>query len=218
MRKLEEVYLSRGRDALVKQIAAKLKGGKRARPHDIEEFQKRVDILDQEAKNVIAAIRKRGSPDLSDELERIDKDRELARNDLERAQASIHPHAPHRAAGAIVDGLERLFQRLASKDPAVQRLALRQFVAKIECRFAPNSPGKRRKHVVVEGKVFLREDDLLKLVPPESSVLTFCDVDLMATLPRKRLGPVSGADKPRPAADRPNAWPPRRGASPTGTR
>jgi hypothetical protein len=132
---LREMILGPGREALLETVAAKLKGRKKAAPANAERLQNGVEELNRRIKGLIAlAETQRGDlPELADRLEELKRERERARGEFQDAQSLAQPDAPWRGASDILDQVEALCGQLTSKDPAIQREALRQFVDRIEC-------------------------------------------------------------------------------------
>ena len=181
----------------------KLKGRKTAKPSDVKRLQKELDKRELEIKRLAATIRKphkgKTLEALQEELDAAENEYEAVKNDLERAQASIHPQAPRREAEQIADRLTTLCECLTGNDPALQREALRTFVAKIECRFdrTPSERGKRRRYPLAEARVLLQKQGLLEFLDLAGRVgeieglsapwtLTVSDAALLAAVPRRR--------------------------------
>ncbi len=154
---MQEEYLGPGRDALVQNIKRELTTQAKAIHGDVARLQKRAGELDREVARLVKAIRTVDAAELTEELQIVRAERDQVRAELDQADKLADPLDLDREAERLADTAMDLGERLTDSDPAVVREVLRQFVAKIECRWKVN-PGRKRAHYeLVSGDVELWE-------------------------------------------------------------
>ena len=142
--KLREIYLGPGRDALVQEIRQQLKAEPKANKRDVARLEKRAAELDKEVGRLVKAIRTLDAAELTEELALVQEERERVKAELAQAGKLSGPVDLDAEAERIADRLWELGERLGDSDPAVVREVLRQFVAKITCRW--ERIGKKQLH------------------------------------------------------------------------
>ena len=147
---LQEEILGPGRDALVKEITRELRTQAKAIHGDVARLQKRAGELDREVGRLVKAIRTIDAAELTEELQIVRAERDRIRAKLDQAGKLADPLDLDVEAQRLADTAMDLGERLNDSDPAVVREVLRQFVAKIECRWKVN-PGRKRAHYELVG-------------------------------------------------------------------
>jgi DNA invertase Pin-like site-specific DNA recombinase len=154
--KLQEVYLGPGRDVLVKEIRRQLAGEAKTSAADRARLEKRAGDLDREVSRLVKAIRTVDAAELVEELQIVRGERDRVRAELAQAGRLTDPLDLDAEAERIADSLSAIGEQLTTEDPAILREVLRQFVARITCRWGYKKPGKRASYPFLEGKVELR--------------------------------------------------------------
>lgn len=134
-RKLQEIYLGPGRDALVAEVKEQLKAQPKANGNDLERLKKRAADLEKEVNRLVKAIRTIDAAELVEELSLVQAERGRVKAQLAEAGKLTDPVDVDAEAERIADGLWEIGQHLNDGDPAVVREVLRQFVSRITCRW-----------------------------------------------------------------------------------
>ena len=160
---LQEEILGPGRDALIQEIKRQLKTHAKANVGDVARLQKRAVELDREIGRLVKAIRTIDAAELTEELQIVRAERDRVRAELDQAGKLADPVDLDREAERLADTALDLGERLTDSDPAVVRQVLRQFVARIECRWKAN-PGRKRAHYeLIGGDVELWDQPLFSV-------------------------------------------------------
>ena len=153
---LQKTFLGPGRDALVQEIKKQLRSQAKATRGDVERLEKRAADLDREVGRLVKAIRTVDAAEVVEELAIVRTERDRVKTELAQAGRLTDPMDVDAEAERIADTMLNLGDRLTDADPAILRETLRQFVARITCRWGYKKPGKRASYPFLEGKVELR--------------------------------------------------------------
>ena len=158
--KLQEVYLGPGRDVLVKEIRRQLAGEVKTSAADRARLEKRAGELDREVSRLVKAIRTVDAAEVVEELAIVRSERDRVKAELTQASRFTDALDLDAEAERIADTMLNLGERLTDADPAVLREALRQLVARIDCRWKRHTGKRQGRYQLVEGKVELRPQTL----------------------------------------------------------
>jgi uncharacterized protein (DUF4415 family) len=162
--RLREIYAGPGRAALLEKIDEKLKADNLPTGGEVERVERHIQELDRQVSRLVAAIRTTDSPQLAQELASAEKDRNLARAELEKAKKPAKVRAPRTEPEKIVEQLRRSPDRVTAGAPALFNEVIRRLVTKIECRWN-KKPGKRNACSLREASVSLYKTEWPAAVP-----------------------------------------------------
>jgi hypothetical protein len=154
-KKLQEVYLGPGRDALVQEVKKQLKAEPKANRRDSARLEKRAADLEKEVKRLVKAIRTLDAEELVEELSLVQAEREQVKAQLAEAGKLTDAADLDAEAERIADQVWTIGQRLGNSDPAIVRDVLQQFVYRITCRWETTDRRKRRRCHLIGGTVEL---------------------------------------------------------------
>jgi DNA invertase Pin-like site-specific DNA recombinase len=157
---LQETFLGPGRDSLVQEIKNQLRSQAKATRGDVERLQKRAADLDREVGRLVKAIRTVDAAEVVEELQIVRTERDRVKAELTQAGKFTDAMDLDAEAERIADTMLNLGERLTDADPAVLRESLRQFVARINCRWKRHTGKRQGRYQLVEGKVELRPQTL----------------------------------------------------------
>jgi DNA invertase Pin-like site-specific DNA recombinase len=154
-KKLQEVYLGPGRDALVQEVKKQLKAEPKANRRDSARLEKRSADLEKEVKRLVKAIRTLDAEELVEELSLVQAEREQVKAQLAETGKLTDAADLDAEAERIADQVWTIGQRLGHSDPAIVRDVLQQFVYRITCRWETTDRRKRRRCHLIGGTVEL---------------------------------------------------------------